>query len=386
MKIILHPISDLDEQSLKDLYSKAISEAIELFIITAYLTNWTTESTIREDCEEFSFIVGTDFGITTKKACRSVLKWFPEKMKNSFLAVDSISGFHPKLVLWKNFKGECNIVLGSSNITQAAFSRNFEANVYSSIPVEQYYEIKKWIYDIQEQCTPISEDWVDKYTEATRLINKPGGKKNPVVSFILPTGKDIEAAIKVRRAQQKAFMGIKDEFVTLIQRCASGKISNSMFYQKMMSLWGCHESRLQGRGFEILGKHSHWNQICVSLSAILENGDKPVSAMDNMVRKEIDKLTETENPNRGAWFSEMLCHFFPDRYPIRNKPVKDWLKYNKYRAPRKASEGARYIDLSVKLRNALKTNKAYKAKNLAELDHAIWKWCDNNQNSQDESK
>jgi hypothetical protein len=60
--------------------------------------------------------------------------------------------------------------------------------------------------------------------------------------------------------------------------------------------------------------------------------------MDNLVKKEIDRLASTENPNRGAWLSEML---------------------------------------SVKLRNALENNTVNSAKNLAELDHAIWKWYDN---------
>ena len=72
----------------------------------------------------------------------------------------------------------------------------------------------------------------------------------------------------------------------------------------------------------------------------------------------------------------MLCHFFSEKYPILNKPVKAWLRNNKYAAPSRASEGARYIDLSVKLRNTLKINIANSAKNLAELDHAIWKWYD----------
>jgi hypothetical protein len=70
----------------------------------------------------------------------------------------------------------------------------------------------------------------------------------------------------------------------------------------------------------------------------------------------------------------MLCHYFPDLYPLVNTPVKTWLRYNKYRAPRKASEGARYIDLAMKLREALKQNTQNKAGNLLELDHAIWRW------------
>jgi hypothetical protein len=146
----------------------------------------------------------------------------------------------------------------------------------------------------------------------------------------------------------------------------------------MMELWGHHESRFQGRGFEILGKHSDWKDVCASLSTILARGSTlSVGVLDNLVRKEIDRLGSADNPNRGAWLSEMLCHFFPEKYPILNKPVKIWVQHNKYKGPSNASEGAKYIDLAVKLRNALKSNTANSAKNLAELDHAIWKWYDN---------
>jgi len=99
------------------------------------------------------------------------------------------------------------------------------------------------------------------------------------------------------------------------------------------------------------------------------------SSLDDIVKKEIDNLAEKENPLRRSWFSEMLCHFSPDKYPLIDAPVQRWLKYNKYRAPRNSSEGARYIDLAIKMRQAIKVkNSKTKIKNLAELDTAIWKW------------
>jgi hypothetical protein len=145
----------------------------------------------------------------------------------------------------------------------------------------------------------------------------------------------------------------------------------------MMALWGHHSSRFQGRGFEISAKHSDWKQTCTSLAAIIAKGKSAsIVALDNLVRKEIDRLASLQDPNRGAWLSEMLCHFFPDRYPVVAKPVRVWLQDNKYRGPRNASEGALYIDLSMKLREALADNKTNTAKNLSELDHAIWQWYD----------
>lgn len=375
MDLILHPVNDSAVLSLTDLYDRAISEALELFIVSAYLTDWKPNGIINKDCEEMSFIVGTDFGLTRKDACKAVLAWLPKEMKSDFLAADRISGFHPKLVLWMTKTGECHLVLGSSNLTQAAFSTNYEANAFLTIPKAQYDYIKKWVYSIRLFCSPISEDWLESYKEADKPKQETGGKKPPVIALRLPSGEDINEAVKRRKVQQKAFAGIQDELIKLFNKCAAGKISNAAFYEAMMTRWGHHASRFQGRGFEIRGKHSDWKDICASLSTIVAKGSSSsVVALDNLVRKEIDRLASVENPNRGAWFSEMLCHFFPGRYPILNKPVRVWLQHNKFKGPRKASEGALYIDLSIKLRDALANNKANTARDLSELDLAIWQW------------
>jgi hypothetical protein len=234
MEIILHPAYGSEKPSLMDLYDRAISEAIELFIVTAYLTDWKPTSVIRDDCEELSFIVGTDFGITAKEACRSVLKWLPKTMKNDFLAADRIRGFHSKLVLWKNSAGECYLVLGSSNLTQAAFATNYEANVFSSISAGQYDVIKEWIYSVRLQCDPISEDWLKRYKEATKPEHQESGRKAPVVSFELPSGDDIDTAVKKRKGQRKAFTEIRSQLASLIKNCAAGQISNAKFYDGTM--------------------------------------------------------------------------------------------------------------------------------------------------------
>ena len=124
MDLILHPVDGSDTLSLNALYDRAVSEAVELFIISAYLTEWKPKRNIGNECEEMLFIVGIDFGITRKDACKAVLAWLPKAMKSDFLAADRISGFHTKLVIWKTRTGDCHIVLGSSNLTQAAFSTN----------------------------------------------------------------------------------------------------------------------------------------------------------------------------------------------------------------------------------------------------------------------
>lgn len=77
---------------------------------------------------------------------------------------------------------------------------------------------------------------------------------------------------------------------------------------------------------------------------------------------------------RGAWLSEMLCHYFPDRYQINDKPVKLWLKKIKLRGRRGATEGQRYVELAQKLRLVVQRYHPAGARNLVELDGAIWKW------------
>jgi hypothetical protein len=92
------------------------------------------------------------------------------------------------------------------------------------------------------------------------------------------------------------------------------------------------------------------------------------------VTKEIDQLGKSGNPMRRAWLSEMLCHYFPELYPISNKPVQKWLSKIKLRGRRGATEGQRYIDLAQKLRLAVQNEHPAGARNLAELDGAIWRW------------
>lgn len=379
MQILLQQPDEKDSaDNLRGIYDKAIAEAVELFIVTAYLTDWQTTQAITDKCEELAFIIGTDFGLTRKQACRNVLKWLPEQYKSDFLAADHLSGFHPKLMLWKNGTGQRYVLLGSSNLTQAAFSTNYEANIFLEITDLQYTSIKDWIYKIRLDCSPISEDWLEKYNEATKPPKPVNGKKKPLLSFKLPSGISIDKAIIDRREQYKAFTKIEETLRDLIRKCASGSLSNENFYNEMMTLWGRSPARLQGRGFEILGKHSDWQEVCKAISTILAVPPKTaIPALDNIVRKEIDRLVKVHNPNRGAWMSEMLCQYFPHLYPIVNKPVKAWLQDNEYRSPRKASEGSQYIDLALKLRRAINQNKIDKsneAKNLLELDHAIWQW------------
>jgi hypothetical protein len=141
MKMILHTPSE--KGMLSGYYRQAFKEAKELFIVTAYLTEWDETLELNVGCRGFRLIVGKDFGITRKAACETVMQWLPAERKSQFLVADLIDGFHPKAIFWTD-GDKCHAVVGSSNLTKAAFETNYEANVYSRISHTEYELAKKW--------------------------------------------------------------------------------------------------------------------------------------------------------------------------------------------------------------------------------------------------
>src|SRR5688572_27984993 len=116
MKIILQPNEKKEAVFLRDIFNRAIVDATELFIVSASLTEWLPKQKLTDKCREFTFIVGPDFGLTRKDACRKVLRWLPKVRKNDLLAADQIDGFHPKLIMGRNENGQKQLLLGSSNL------------------------------------------------------------------------------------------------------------------------------------------------------------------------------------------------------------------------------------------------------------------------------
>ncbi|QOX77401.1 NgoFVII family restriction endonuclease [Trichlorobacter lovleyi] len=372
MSLFLHsPDSD---SKLTTFYEKAFSNAIELYIVTAYLTDWNEYLRLNKDCKSFRVIIGKDFGITKKDACQKLLNWLPSKRKGQFLVADLIGGFHPKAVFWKEANQKCFAIIGSSNLTKAAFETNYEANVYSEIPNSDFILAKEWILEIEDKSVVVSEDWLTKYSEANRVsINKKNKSySNSIIANIkLPSPRGIKESILVRREQLSIFNKYKSRLKNLFYRCANDVGMTSIdFYNELQSYWGFDVGdRMQGKGWEILGKHSNFKELSLSFMNIIEADKKN---RDDVVVEEIDRLSGLNVPTRKAFLSEMLCLFFPNEYPLLNTPVISYLKKIKFRPPRDASEGTIYIDIARKLRFSLKQNPDHPAKNLAELDTVIW--------------
>lgn len=373
MQIFLSPNVEKDSEQLRAIYKRALGEAEELYIASAYLTDWDIHYKLNPGCKTAVFLVGTDFGLTRKKAMRDVLRWMP--VRNCFFGAvpRQDGGFHPKIVAWRTQAGKCFCLIGSSNLSKAAFFNNYEANMVSEVSANEYRRLCEWLDDIE--ATPVSEPWISHYYKEAKIA--PRSKKTYTNIAIklsdLPHGKACATVVRGRRAQQNKFVQIGNPLRTAARRCAEGKITSSQFWQTFWTLWGSHESRFQGSGIQFKGKGAKWDQACACLIKILDaSRSNSIAGVDRLVITEIDRLSKLANPMRRAWLSEMLCHYFPDRYPISNMPVQKWLSHINLRGRRGATEGQRYVDLALKLREAIRVYHPAGARNLAELDGAIW--------------
>lgn len=368
--LILQPNND----KLGAYYKRAFENCVELAIVSAYLTDWDSSLKIGEGCGYFRIIVGKDFGITRKSACADVMAWLPTNRKSEFLVAEYLSGFHPKAVFWKEKSGECFCIVGSSNLTTAAFQSNFEVNNFSSLSSADYCLALDWIEEIEKKSVVVSEDWLDSYKEAPRKIGggKSGlsGNAKPTVTLKLPKPSGLKALVKKRRTQVKSFEKHKAGLLNLFDQCSTGVISSAQFYDALPKFWSYEQDdRLQGEGWNIKGKASDFRLLS---ECFLSIKSAPSNRQDDAVRKAMDTLKNANVPSRKAFFSEMLCLFWPDKYPLINAPVKRYLRAIKFRVPRRSSEGAAYIALAITLRRSLLENPDHPAKNLAELDTAIW--------------
>jgi len=194
--------------------------------------------------------VGTDFGLTRKAAMLNVLRWIPRNISFTFLAVQSQSGgFHAKIVAWKAHSGKYYCMIGSSNLSKAAFSNNCEANVMTEISSRDFARLSAWLDSVSTESSPISKDWIKHHYTEAKVAHK--GKKAEKNAFQikpsdLPHGAACARAVRDNRRKQASFHEIAKPIRAAAVRCTRGKISRSQFWQTFWKLWGAHKSRLQG--------------------------------------------------------------------------------------------------------------------------------------------
>src|SRR5690348_9145573 len=319
MEIILH--TDERRSALGSHYRAAFADAVELYVVSAYLTEWDVAIKLVPGCKRFRFIIGKDFGITRKEACRKVLKWLPAGRKSDFMVADEVTGFHPKAIIWRTAKGQTLMLIGSSNLSRAAFDGNVEANVVLEVTESQFEEAKAWIEWIEARSVPVSEDWLDQYVEAARKPGHGNGKRGParnhgaaVAAFKLPRPAQAAALLRDRRNNLAAYVRRRAGLMQLFQRAADKKITSKQFFGELPEHWSWElGNRLQGRGWERLGKRADFQELARSFVAIVET---PKRDRDDVVRVELDRLDTRGNQARKAFLSEMLCLRFPEEYPV----------------------------------------------------------------------
>jgi HKD family nuclease len=200
---------------LEKIYERAFERARELYVVSAYLTNWNSDLKLSRGCK-VKIIIGKDFGITRKEACKQVLKWLPSNCKHSFYVAAYIGGFHPKAMFWKERDGKCYSLVGSSNLTEAAFKSNYEANLYSQVNSKTYQDVTEWVGElIEHHSRPVDPKWLAEYKEARLVGKKTGGSpdiSNRADDFPLPevTKNQVNKALNYRRQQVKAFAQIRE--------------------------------------------------------------------------------------------------------------------------------------------------------------------------------
>src|SRR5918994_589881 len=107
MELVLH-LPDAPN-ALSARYRQAFGEAQELFLVSAYLTEWNSTLELNQHCQEFRVIVGADFGITTPEACTALMRWVPTERRKDVLVAE-LPGFHPKAVFWSDARGNSHVV------------------------------------------------------------------------------------------------------------------------------------------------------------------------------------------------------------------------------------------------------------------------------------
>jgi HKD family nuclease len=367
--LILHPGSP----ELQKRYEQAFEEARELYVVSAYLTAWNIKFPLKKDCK-FRMIVGKDFGITRKDACREVLGWLPADQKHNF-HVAAFGGFHPKAIFWAD-KAKHHLLVGSSNLTEAAFRTNFEANLYSRVNKKTYQSAVNWFNHAMEKSQPVDDNWLNKYEEA-KLVgkNRNGGGSHISSGLKIPllSRERLIHVLKARRHQVEAFGKIRKTLERLFRDGAALELSNGEICTRLLRTWGKDTSKFQGKGWERTGIKSNWRLFSKGITSILDANE---TERDNVVVSVINEFTKKKLRTRSALLSEMLCHFFPDKYPVINGPVRLWIKKMNYHAPHGASAGSKFLDLAQQMRETVSQgstrSKNIRVRNLAELDIIVW--------------
>jgi HKD family nuclease len=260
-RLFLQP-QESQAEHIRHVYQRAFDQATELYVVSAYLRTWDTELKLNADCKKFMFVVGKDFGITRKKALHTVREWLEEQERpaREFRVAHGITGFHPKAVVWKEPTGQAYMLLGSSNLSDAAFNTNYEANVFIELDALSFQDAKKWFARIADKSAsrPVTADWIEnEYVEAPSEGNGGGQPSKSGAGgdeFDAPTLPDfppveMEKLLHQRRISRAEFdQYAKRPLLKAMRACAEGRMSDTIFYDELNRIWYSGTGRIQAQG------------------------------------------------------------------------------------------------------------------------------------------
>ncbi|MGH7243399.1 MAG: phospholipase D family protein [Phycisphaerales bacterium] len=152
----------------------ALSEAAQTAHSVRILAAWATcgaglECLRHCDAAHKQAIIGTAFAGTEPEAFHSLIR-----MGFDVRAIDQLPNcatFHPKLYLFEQRDGDFTVILGSANLTDAAFTRNAEALVRLSLPRTAALPLIAYFteYWTARGTHPIDDLWFEEYTKRYKL-------------------------------------------------------------------------------------------------------------------------------------------------------------------------------------------------------------------------
>lgn len=362
-EFLTFPQPVIDNSKSKDIIADAISKADEIWWASAYLTNWPLSHNCipKRTCSSCNIVIGSDFGITRRAALTSLLNWSRRTICNVY--INESNGFHPKALIWKIGR-KYFALIGSSNLSIAAWSSNIELNVVVVLSETEYKFLTTWFQDVViGESDLLDLNWIKYYNECKR---KPKADSKPITDIdrrIKELGK-VDSTFPKR--QYKVYQEKRSQFIQIVNSCANGEISGQVFYDKMWMLLA--DSWYGSPGWCRTCKKENWKQACKGLANIFSAND---SERDRVVKETIDALEKSNNPIRGAWLSEILCHHYPFSYPLVNDPVKSWIRKIGISKIRGVPDGNTYLKITLRMRKILSEHKKL-FNGFGEMDHAIW--------------
>jgi hypothetical protein len=382
-------------QPLTGAYRRAFSRAVELRVLTAFLTDWNADLHLNSRCRLFVMIVGGSFGLTRLAAIGKLQNWAEAQGP---ITADSLYGFtlretfHPKVLLWREATGKCFALIGSSNLTKAAFDSNVEANALVSLTEAAYAAAIRWVDQLLKSSKPMP-DWLQAYAEGDPPPKRPRRKLKVTSSgkdweLVLPhkgaerEGRTFFEHLVRRKAARTNFDNEAKRQILQRLRAAAGRPDSPpgspdqlALYQFLVDVWLGHKDRRMG-GIQsvIKGKATDHQRMA---RAFINVVDAARADRDAEVALQLGRLQLVKPPvaTRGALFTELLCHFFPADYPVLDAPVKAWRSGTGFDHRVGGHQGERYVRLAKALRSALGQRPDLKAAglvDLSDLDVLLW--------------